>query len=64
VDEETIWSRLQDEILTPARRQQPESWDRDEREGASLSVPEAVDLALARGRFAPTAAADIRASLG
>jgi hypothetical protein len=54
VDEDDIWSRLHDEILTPAReRYGPETWDRAAHETAPLSVHDAIDLALAHGRFAP-----------
>ena len=54
VEEDTMWSRLHDEILTPAReRCGPELWDRAAHEGAALSVHEAIDLALTSGRFAP-----------
>jgi predicted ATPase/class 3 adenylate cyclase len=53
-EEETIWSRIGAEILTPAReRYGREGWDHAAREGAALSVQEAVELALAGGRFAP-----------
>jgi predicted ATPase/class 3 adenylate cyclase len=54
VDEDTIWSRLHDEILTPARnRYGPHNWDRAASETAPLSAHDAIDLALAHGRFAP-----------
>jgi predicted ATPase/class 3 adenylate cyclase len=57
VDEETIWSRVIDDILAPARdRCGPERWDLDERAGAALTVHDAIDMALQRGRFAPAAA--------
>ena len=53
-EEETIWSRLGAEILAPAReRHGGDEWDHAAREGAALSVPEAIDLALAGGRFSP-----------
>jgi hypothetical protein len=56
IDEDTIWSRLHDEILTPARtRLGRESWDSATRDGAVLTVHDAINLALARGRFAATA---------
>jgi predicted ATPase/class 3 adenylate cyclase len=65
VPEETIWSRLNDEILTPARdRYGPENWDRAARQGASLTVQEAIELALAGGRLAPPAYATPTAALG
>jgi predicted ATPase/class 3 adenylate cyclase len=58
VDEDAIWYRLHDEILTPARgRYGLEKWDRVMREAASLTVSEAIDLALAQERFAPLAPA-------
>jgi hypothetical protein len=58
VDEDSIWYRLHDEILTPAReRCGPENWDRVVRQGASLTVSEAIDLALAEERFVPLAPA-------
>ena len=58
VDEDTIWSRLHDEILTPAReRYGRELWDLAEREGAALTVSETIDLALAQERFASPASA-------
>jgi tetratricopeptide (TPR) repeat protein len=53
VDEQIVWSRLIDDILCPARdRYGPERWDHAEREGTTLTVHEAIDLALERGRFA------------
>jgi predicted ATPase/class 3 adenylate cyclase len=63
VDEDTVWSRVHDEFLTPAReRCGPERWDLAQREGAALTVHDAVGLALEHGRSAPpateTAAAD------
>jgi predicted ATPase len=52
-DEHTVWSRLVDDFLMPARdRYRPERWDLAERAGAELTVPDAIDLALERGRFA------------
>jgi predicted ATPase len=52
LEEDAVWSRLE-ELLEPARnRVGPEAWDRVEREGAALTAHEAIDLALARGRFA------------
>jgi predicted ATPase/DNA-binding SARP family transcriptional activator len=49
--------RLLDEILTPARvAGASDEWDRASAEGASLTVYEAIDLGLRRGRFAPTTA--------
>jgi predicted ATPase/class 3 adenylate cyclase len=54
VDEQIVWSRLIDDILDPARdRYGPERWDLAEREGAALTIHDAIDLALERGRFAP-----------
>ena len=57
--DDTVWSRLADEIIAPAReRLGAADWDAAAREGASLTAPEAIDLALAGGRFAsahPTA---------
>ena len=56
--EDTIWCRLRDEILTPAReRYGSEKWDRAEREAAALTVSETIDLALAQERFASPASA-------
>jgi predicted ATPase len=58
VSEEAIRTRLHDEFLTPARdRYGPENWNRAARQGASLTVQEAIDLALTGGRLAPPAAA-------
>ena len=55
LDENSIWSRLND-LLGPARdRYGPEKWDRAEREGASFTTHDAINLALERGRFAPAA---------
>jgi predicted ATPase/DNA-binding SARP family transcriptional activator len=49
--EDTVTARLEEQILAPAReRVGAETWDRAEREGASLSVKQALDLALARTR--------------
>ena len=55
VDEETVWSRLVDDIAPARDRYGPERWDLAEREGAALSVHDAIDLALERGRFARVA---------
>jgi hypothetical protein len=53
VDEDTIWDRLYDEILTPAReRYGAENWDRAAGAAAVLSLEEATDLALAHGPLA------------
>lgn len=53
VDEQIVWSRLIGDILSPARdRYGPEHWDPAERQGTTLTVHEAIDLALERGRFA------------
>jgi predicted ATPase/DNA-binding SARP family transcriptional activator len=50
--EEAIWSRLED-LLAPARIEfGAAKWDRAQREGSGLSVPQAIELALVRGRFA------------
>jgi predicted ATPase/class 3 adenylate cyclase len=55
-EEEIVWSRLIDDILAPARENYgPERWDLAEREGAALTVHDAIDLALERGRFARVA---------
>jgi hypothetical protein len=54
-DEEVIWSRLSDETLAPAReRHGADRWDAGERDGASLSLREAIDLGPQRGQFAPS----------
>jgi predicted ATPase/class 3 adenylate cyclase len=53
VDENTIWDRLYDQILTPAReRYGAENWDRAAGAAALLSLEEAIDLALAHGPLA------------
>ena len=53
VDEDTIWDRLYDEILTPAReRYGAANWDRAAGEAAMLSLQEAIDLGLAHGPLA------------
>jgi predicted ATPase len=65
VPEETIWSRLNDEILAPARdRYGPANWDRAARQCASLTVQEAIELALTGGRLAPPAYATPTAAPG
>jgi predicted ATPase/DNA-binding SARP family transcriptional activator len=46
--EDAIWARLNEILRAPRERYGPESWDRAEREGASLSANEAIDLGLAR----------------
>ena len=47
-DEEVVSRRLIDDILAPARDALgPEKWDRLARDAASLSVDEAIELALA-----------------
>jgi tetratricopeptide (TPR) repeat protein len=52
-DEDTIWDRLHDEILTPAReRYGAENWDRAAAAAAMLSLQETIDLALAHGPLA------------
>ncbi len=57
-NEDSIWSRLGDEHVAPARqRYGPDRWDRAEQEGASLTVHEAIDLALTRERTATLAPA-------
>ena len=51
-EEERVWTRLHDEFLAPAReRLGDRPWLDAAREGASLTVSEAIDLALDRGRF-------------
>jgi hypothetical protein len=52
VDEQLVWSRLIDDIAPARHRYDPERWDLAEREGAALTVHDAIDLALERGRFA------------
>jgi predicted ATPase/class 3 adenylate cyclase len=55
-EEDVIWSRVFVKHLTPARlRYGPARWDAAEQEGASLTVDEAIDLALAPGRNAAPA---------
>ena len=65
-EEERVWTRLHDEFLAPARKRLGERpWQRAAREGASLTVSEAIDLALDRGRFTtPDADSGIRVHLG
>jgi tetratricopeptide (TPR) repeat protein len=56
--EEAIRTRLHDEFLTPARdRYGAEKWNHAARQGASLTVHEAIELALSGGRIALPAAA-------
>ena len=55
VDEQIVRSRLIDDIAPARHRYGPERWDLAEREGADLTVHDAIDLALERGRFAPAA---------
>ena len=56
VSEEAVQTRLIDEYLTPARdRYGPENWNHAAIQGASLTVQEAIDLALTGGRLAPPA---------
>ena len=55
IDEEIVWSRLIDDIAPARHRSDPERWDAAEREGAALTIHDAIDLALERGRFAPAA---------
>lgn len=53
-DEEVVSRRLIDDILAPARDAfGPEKWDRLARDAASLSVDEAIELALAGDDHAP-----------
>ena len=57
LDENTVRVRLDDEFLTQAReRYGPRDWDRTVRQGASLTVQESIDLALAHEQFSPSAA--------
>jgi hypothetical protein len=57
LDEDSIWTRLND-FLRPARdRYGAEKWDRAEREKAALTVREAIDLALAHDQCPPPAPA-------
>ena len=53
--EETVVSRMKEEILHPARhRSGRDKWDRAEQKGASLTVQQAIELALApAGEFRP-----------
>ena len=52
-DEELVAARLQDEFLAPARERLGDApWLRAERDGGSLTVSEAIDLALGCRRFA------------
>jgi predicted ATPase/DNA-binding SARP family transcriptional activator len=61
--EDAIWFRLMNEIVTgPRESYGPERWDRAAQEGAALTVPEAIDLGLIRGRFAPTTMGEPAAS--
>jgi hypothetical protein len=47
---------MNDEILKPARqRYGPNNWDRAQREGAALTVNEAIELVLAQTQLAPDA---------
>jgi tetratricopeptide (TPR) repeat protein len=51
--EAAVWLRMNDRVVAPARdRFGPENWDDAERRGGTLTITEAIDLALARGRFA------------
>ena len=53
VSQVEVWSRLNDEMLTaPRHAYGGENWDRISADAASLTVYEAIDFALARGRFA------------
>jgi predicted ATPase len=53
-DEEVVATRLIDEILAPARAAfGPEKWDRLAQQAASLSIDEAIELALAGDGRAP-----------
>jgi len=62
-NEDSIWTRLGDEHLTPARqRYGPDRWDRAEQAGASLTIHEAIDLALTRERSAVPVSASSRAA--
>jgi predicted ATPase/DNA-binding SARP family transcriptional activator len=52
-DEAQVWARMHDELLAPARRELgEEAWRSAEQDGASLTLNEAIDLALRHGRFA------------
>jgi hypothetical protein len=59
VSQAAISSRLNEEMLTaPREAYGAEQWDRVGAEAASLTVYEAIDLALTRGRFARAAPGD------
>jgi tetratricopeptide (TPR) repeat protein len=54
VSQVAVWARLNDEMLTAPRQEYgTEKWQRAGAETASVTVDEAIDLALERGRFAP-----------
>jgi tetratricopeptide (TPR) repeat protein len=61
-NESAIWSQLEEIISRARERVGPEDWDADERRGGALTVPEAIDLALARGRFAHKAPTTLASS--
>jgi hypothetical protein len=64
VEEDSIWSQLL-ELLAHAREHcGAATWDRAADEGVALTVHDAIDLALAHGRFARPKAATRAASLG
>jgi tetratricopeptide (TPR) repeat protein len=50
-----IMSRLDAMLTAPRESYGPDNWDHARKDGASLTVYDAIDLALKRGRFAPTA---------
>lgn len=62
VDEQIVWSRLIDDIAPARHRYDPERWDLAEREGAALTVHDAIDLAFERGRFSRVATATTAAA--
>jgi tetratricopeptide (TPR) repeat protein len=50
-----ILSEISEMVAEARERLGPGNWDAAERRGGTLTVPEAIDLALARGRFAQAA---------
>jgi predicted ATPase/class 3 adenylate cyclase len=61
VEEDTIWSQLLETLNDAREHCGHATWDRAASEGATLTVHETIDLALAHGRFAPPPPATLAA---
>jgi predicted ATPase/class 3 adenylate cyclase len=61
VGEDTVWLQLLEWLDAARERSDRDRWDRAAGQGAALTVHDAIDLALAHGRFAPPPPATLAA---